>query len=123
MAMTRQQHKAHLIDNQKIDVCYDRFTTRFSIVINQQRIYSRLLLLSPWHKQQIMINNIPYNLTIGWFVLWSSSLTPDQPSPLHPSITELLPQRRRKSIMIAIYGGLIITIKLTLGILIYFNII
>ncbi|KVX01139.1 hypothetical protein [Shewanella frigidimarina] len=123
MAMTRQQHKAHLIDNQKIDVYYDRFTTRFSLAVNEQRVYSRLLLLSPWRKQQIMINNIPYNLTIGWFVLWRSSLTPDQSSPQHPSITELLPQRRRKSIMIAIYAGLISAIKLTLVILSYSNVI
>ncbi|WP_350431504.1 hypothetical protein ABIS04_14580 [Shewanella sp. H8] len=123
MAMTRQQHKEYLIDNRKIDVYYDRFTTRFSIVINQQRIYSRLLLLSPWRKQQIMINNIPYNLTIRWFVLWRSSLTPAQPSPQRPSITELLPQRRRKSIMIVIYGGLISAIKLTLVVLSYSNII
>lgn len=123
MAMTRQQHKEYLIDNRKIDVYYDRFTTRFSIMINQQRIYSRLLLLSPWRKQQIMINNIPYNLTIRWFVLWRSSLTPAQPSPQRPSITELLPQRRRKSIMIVIYGGLISAIKLTLVVLSYSNII
>ena len=123
MAMTRQQHKAHLIDNQKIDVYYDRFTTRFSLAVNEQRVYSRLLLLSPWRKQQIMINNISYNLTIRWFVLWRSSLTPAQPSPQRLSITELLPQRRRKSIMIAIYAGLISAIKLTLGILSYSSVI
>ena len=123
MAMTRQQHKAHLIDNQKIDVYYDRFTTRFSLAVNEQRVYSRLLLLSPWRKKQIMINNISYNLTIGWFVLWRSSLTPAQPSPQRLSITELLPQRRRKSIMIAIYVGLISAIKLTLGILSYSSVI
>ena len=123
MAMTRQQHKAHLIDNQKIDVYYHRFTTRFSLSINEQQVFSRLLLLSPWRKQQIMINNIPYNLTITWFVLWCSSLTPAQPSPQRLSITELLPQRRRKSIMIAIYAGLISAIKLTLGILSYSSVI
>tara|TARA_R110001592_G_scaffold197427_1_gene445415 strand:+ start:2439 stop:2810 length:372 start_codon:yes stop_codon:yes gene_type:complete len=123
MAMTRQQHKAHLIDNQKIDVYYHRFTTRFSLAVNEQRVYSRLLLLSPWRKQQIMINNISYNLTIRWFVLWRSSLTPAQPSPQRLSITELLPQRRRKSIMIAIYAGLISSIKLTLGILSYSSVI
>ena len=123
MAMTRQQHKAHLIDNQKIDIYYHRFTTRFSLAVNEQRVYSRLLLLSPWRKQQIMINNISYNLTIRWFVLWRSSLTPAQPSPQRLSITELLPQRRRKSIMIAIYAGLISAIKLTLGILSYSSVI
>ena len=123
MAMTRQQHKVHLIDNQKIAVCYDHFSTRFSLSVNQQQVYSRLLLLGPWRKQLIMINNIPYNLTIRWFVLWRSSLTPDQPSPQRPSITELLPQRRRKSIVIAIYAGLISAIKLTLVILSYSNLI
>tara|TARA_R110000796_G_scaffold191617_5_gene308323 strand:+ start:7215 stop:7586 length:372 start_codon:yes stop_codon:yes gene_type:complete len=123
MAMTRQQHKAHLIDNQKIDVYYHRFTTRFSLSINEQQVFSRLLLLSPWRKQQIMINNIPYNLTITWFVLWCSSLTPAQPSPQRLSITELLPQRRRKSIMIAIYAGLISSIKLTLVVLSYSSVI
>ena len=123
MAMTRQQHKAHLIDNQKIDVYYHRFTTRFSLAVNEQRVYSRLLLLSPWRKQQIMINNISYNLTIRWFVLWRSSLTPAQPSPQRLSITELLPQRRRKSIMIAIYAGLISSIKLTLVVLSYSSVI
>lgn len=123
MAMTRQQHKAHLIDNQKIDVYYHRFTTRFSLAVNEQRVYSRLLLLSPWRKQQIMINNISYNLTIRWFVLWRSSLTLAQPSPQRLSITELLPQRRRKSIMIAIYAGLISAIKLTLVVLSYSSVI
>jgi hypothetical protein len=123
MAMTRQQHKVHLIDNHKIAVCYDCFSTRFSLSVNQQQVYSRLLLLSPWRKQQIMINNIPYNLIIRWFVLWRLSLTPDQPSPQRPSITELLPQRRRKSIVIAIYAGLISAIKLTLVILSYSNLI
>jgi len=121
--LTRQQHKAHLIDNQKIAACYDRFSTRFSLSVNQQQVYSRLLLLSPWRKQHIIINNIPYNLTIRWFVLWRSSLTPAQPSPQRPSISELLPQRRRKSIVIAIYAGLISAIKLTLVILSYSNLI
>ncbi|RPA30994.1 hypothetical protein [Shewanella frigidimarina] len=123
MRFEPKQHKTHLIDNQKIDAYYDRFTTRFSLAVNEQRVYSRLLLLSPWRKQQIMINNIPYNLTITWFVLWCSSLTPAQPSPQRLSITELLPQRRRKSIMIAIYAGLISTIKLTLVVLSYSSII
>lgn len=123
MQFERQQHKTHIIDNQKIDVCYDRFTTHFSLSINEQRVYSQLVLLSPWRKQQLMINNIPYNLTINWFVLWRSSLTPQQSSPQHPSIEELLPQRRRKSIMIALYLGLISTIKLTLMTLSYANVI
>ncbi|MGI2174633.1 hypothetical protein [Shewanella ulleungensis] len=123
MRFERQQHKTHIIDDQKIDVRYDRFTTRFSLSINEQRVYSRLLLLSPWRKQQIMVNNIPYNLTIRWFVLWRSSLTPQQSAPQRPSIEELLPQRRRKSIMIALYVGLISTIKLTLMTLSYANII
>ncbi|MCL1149578.1 hypothetical protein [Shewanella ulleungensis] len=81
------------------------------------------IILSPWRKQQIMVNNIPYNLTIRWFVLWRSSLTPQQSAPQRPSIEELLPQRRRKSIMIALYVGLISTIKLTLMTLSYANII
>ncbi|MCT8987439.1 hypothetical protein [Shewanella phaeophyticola] len=123
MQFERQQHKTHIIDNQKIDVCYDRFTTRFSLSINEHQIFSRLLLLSPWRKQQLMINNIPYNLTIKWFVLWRSSLTPQQSSPQRPSIEELLPQRRRKSIMITLYLGLISSIKLTLMTLSYANVI
>lgn len=117
MRFERQQYKTHLIDNHKIEVSYDRFTTRFNLSINEQRVYTRLLLLGPWRKQQLMINDIFYYLSIRWFVLWHSSLTPQQPSPQRPSITELLPQRRRKSIMIALYIGLISTIKLTLGIL------
>ncbi|MGB6135109.1 MAG: hypothetical protein WBG74_00845 [Shewanella sp.] len=123
MRFERLQHKTHIADNQIIDVCYDRFTTRFSLSINGQRVYTRLLLLGPWRKQNLMINHIPYNLTIRWFVLWRSSLTPQQSSPHRPSITELLPLRRRKSIMIAIYAGLISTIKLTLVVLSYCNII
>ncbi|GGQ25336.1 hypothetical protein [Shewanella litoralis] len=117
MRFERQQHKTHLIDNHKIEVSYDRFTTRFNLSINEQRVYTRLLLLGPWRKQQLMINDTPYSLTIRWFVLWRSSLTPQQSSLQRPFITELLPQRRRKSIMIALYIGLISTIKLTLGIL------
>ncbi|MFT6255996.1 MAG: hypothetical protein ACJAT8_000526 [Cellvibrionaceae bacterium] len=123
MRFEPKQHKTHLIDNQKIDVYYNRVTTRFSLSINQQQVYSRRLVLSPWRKQQILINNTPYNLTIIWFLLWRSSLTPTQQSDRHPTIIELLPERRRKSIMIAIYFGLISSIKLTLGILIYSNII
>jgi len=123
MRFERQQHKTHLIDNHKIEVSYDRFTTRFSLSINEQWVYTRLLLLGPWRKQNLIINDIPYYLSIRWFVLWRSSLTPQQSSPQRPSIKELLPQRRRKSIMIALYIGLISTIKLTLGILSESNII
>ncbi|WP_372943076.1 hypothetical protein [Shewanella sp.] len=123
MRFERLQHKTHIADNQIIDVCYDHFTTRFSLSINGQRVYTQLLLLGPWRKQNLMINHIPYNLAIRWFVLWRSSLTPQQSSPQRPSITELLPTRRRKSIMVAIYAGLISTIKLTLVVLSYCNII
>ena len=44
MRFERQQHKTHIIDDQKIDVRYDRFTTRFSLSINEQRVYSQLLI-------------------------------------------------------------------------------
>ncbi|GGP65202.1 hypothetical protein GCM10009347_33850 [Shewanella algicola] len=63
MLFERQQHKTHLIDNHKIEVSYDRFTTRFSLSINEQQVYRRLLLLGPWRKQNLMINDIFYYLT------------------------------------------------------------
>jgi hypothetical protein len=44
MRFDRRLHKVHSIDNQKIAACYDRFSTRFSLSVNQQQVYSRLLL-------------------------------------------------------------------------------
>ncbi|NRB23126.1 hypothetical protein [Shewanella sp.] len=118
MAFKRVQQQTHQIFDNKIEVSYDRFTTRFRITSAGKEIYSKLLLFRPIHKAKLTLlthqqgqKNQQYELRIFWFVIWSaklsliegSSKTLDLRNKL--VIAELLEIRRRKSIAILIYSS------------------
>ena len=118
MAFKRVQKQTHQIGESKIEVSYDRFTTRFRITSNGKEVYSKLLLFWPIHKATLTLpanrqsqRNQQYELGIFWFIIWSaklslfegSSKTLDLSNKL--VIPELLEIRRRKSIGKLIYSS------------------
>lgn len=121
MTFKRIQQQTHQIGDSKIEVSYDRFTTRFRITSNGKEVYSKLLLFWPIHKATLTLpanrqsqenqQVQQYDLSIFWFIIWSAklSLFEDSSKTLDLSnkrvIPELLEIRRRKSIGILIYSS------------------
>ena len=121
MAFKRIQKQTHQIGDSKIEVSYDRFTTRFRITSNGKEVYSKLLLFWPIHKatltlqanrkSQINQKQQQYELGIFWFIIWSAKLSLFEGSSKNPDLSnkliipELLEIRRRKSIGILIYSS------------------
>ena len=131
MAFKRIQKQTHQINDNKIEVSYDRLTTRFKITSNEKEVYSKLLLFWPIHKailtlptvQQSLENQgyqeeLQYGLVIFWFIIWSSklSLNKESSKTLDLSnqlvIPELLEIRRRKSIGRLIYSSCMALLRL-----------
>ena len=118
MAFKRVQQQTHQIGESKIEVSYDRFTTRFKITSNGKEVYSKLLLFWPIHKATLTLpvdqqnqGGQQCNLRILWFIIWSAKLSLNKESSKnlelgnHLVIPELLEIRRRKSIGILIYSS------------------
>ena len=118
MAFKRIQQQTHQIGDSKIEVSYDRFTTRFRITSNGKEVYSKLLLFWPIHKATLTLpanrqnqGGQQYELGIFWFIIWSAKLSLFEGSSKNPDLSnkliipELLEIRRRKSIGILIYSS------------------
>lgn len=124
MAFKRIQKQTHQIDENKIEVSYDRFTTRFKITSNGKELYSKRLVFWPIHKATLTLpavqqslehqdnqEGLQYDLVILWFIIWSSKLSLNERSSKTLEldnqlvIPELLEIRRRKSIGRLIYSS------------------
>mgnify|MGYP003663781251 CR=1 FL=1 len=111
MAFERIQKQTHTISGLMVIVSYDRFTTRFNIMCEDELLYSSLILL-PIKKTKIFINNQEFTLKIFWLILWKSQLLDIDGSV---AIKELLARRRKKSIGLLIYFALITSAKIGIG--------
>ena len=111
MAFERIQKEAHRINEAKVTVLYDRFTTRFQIICDDQVVYSKLLLFLPFRQADIAINNQEYTLKICWFILWQAKLTKNNKI----EVRELLFRRRRQSITFFIYAVIVGCVKIGIG--------
>ncbi|MCW8108941.1 hypothetical protein OPS25_10595 [Alteromonas ponticola] len=100
MSFERLQTHQHLVAGSDLDVSYDRFTTKFELKVDGSAVYSKYLLFWPKHNAVIQIHSKPYSLNVYWFLLWGAKLK----NAHTVIIKELLPKRRRRSIVILGYG-------------------
>ncbi|WP_076416128.1 hypothetical protein [Shewanella sp. UCD-KL12] len=121
MAFKRIQTQTHQLGGCKLEVSYNRLTTRFKVVSEGRVLYSKLLLFWPIHRAKLVIGKTiapsesdQYELKIWWFLLWSSqlSLSRDLSTPAKLVIPELLEIRRRRSLGRLIYKGVIGSVRL-----------
>jgi hypothetical protein len=112
MAFERIQQQTHIIEDTKIFVSYDRFTTKFQIKTATDLIYSAYLLFLPIRNTKISINSQPLNLKIFWLILWQAKLFNNK----KVVIKELLYRRRKKSIGLLIYFMLASAVKIGIGV-------
>ena len=110
MGFERFQNHQHVVADNVIDVSYDRFTTKFEIKVNDVVAYTERFWLWPSHKAVIKLDSRPYLLSVYWFLLWGAKLKKDG----EIVVGELLPKRRRSSIILLGYGVFIILVRATL---------
>jgi hypothetical protein len=113
MKFQRFQKRQHTFASSELDVSYDRLTTKFELKENSTLVYSAFLGLLPFRRSKLVINDKRATLTIFWMIFWSSKLQNSD----DPVVSELLPQRRRKSIGVLAYVVLITTIKISIGLM------
>jgi hypothetical protein len=113
MSFERIQSQSHKIENSIVEACYDRFTTKFELIENNETLYSSYLCFRPIRKKELLINGTPFTLKIFWFVLWQSKLE----NNYGIVVKELLPRRRKRSIGLLIYLGIITSVKIGLVVL------
>jgi len=113
MKFQRFQKRQHKFESSELDVSYDRLTTKFELKENGTLVYSVFLGLLPFRRSKLVINDKPATLTIFWMIFWSSKLQNSDGSV----VSELLPQRRRKSIGFLAYIVIITTMKVSIALM------
>ena len=113
MSFERIQSQSHKIENTTVVACYDRFTTKFELKNDNEIYYSAYLCFMPIRKKVLLINRTPFTLKIFWLLLWQSKLESDHGIV----VSELLYRRRKRSIALLVYVGIITSIKLGLVVL------
>lgn len=113
MSFERVQSQSHTIEDSIVAVSYDRFTTKFELKENNKTVYSSYLCFRPITKKALLINGTHCTLKIFWLLLWQSKLENSQGIV----VNELLYRRRKRSIGLLIYLGIITTVKIGLGVL------
>lgn len=130
MKFKRFEEHSHQLENTRIKANYDRLLCRFRLLTlpdNTQSetevITDKYLLLSPFHNGRFTLNDVDYQLKIRWFLIWHSSIikpnSRSQDKAKRDSknviIPELLPYKRKTSIMLCIYVFLITSLKIGLS--------
>ena len=79
---------------------------------------SKNVFFSPFSSLAFRLNGVDYQTSISWFLLWRSSIyqanTIGKATPTNRLIKELLPHRRRRTILLSSYMVMITSIKLGL---------
>ncbi len=110
MRLVRQQHHT---PHGTLDICYDRFTTRFSVISQTKPVYHCWLGLWPFRRVNLILNQQPYQLRIFWFILWRARLK----GPVGFKIDELLNARKRQSYIFAGYTTIILIFRVGVSVL------
>jgi len=108
MRFVREQHSTPSGD---LAVCYDRFTTRFSLSLDNHLVYQCWLGLWPFRRITLRLNSQTYQLSIRWLVLWRARLI----GPEGVYINELLSARRRQSHIFAGYTLVLLVFRVGAG--------
>ncbi len=121
MKFKRIESQTHQIDGISLLTSYDRFTGRITLssvsnkaVSNKAVLASKNMFLSPFSPRSFCLNDKQYQLRASWVLLWQSSIVEIvQPHNTSVSIiNELLPKRRRRTVMVCSYVAMMSLIKL-----------
>ncbi|OFC70031.1 hypothetical protein BFC18_15755 [Alteromonas confluentis] len=104
MGFSRFESHQHVVAGNKLDVIYDRFTTKIELKVNRAILYSKHIWFWPRHNAFIQIGAEDYRLSVYKLLIWSAKLKKDNNSV----VEELLPRRRRRSISVLGYCALTI---------------
>ncbi|MBR9729652.1 hypothetical protein ACFOD0_15850 [Shewanella intestini] len=113
MSFERIQSQSHNIENSVVEARYDRFTTKFELKENGETIYRSFLCFWPFRSKKLLINGSPVTLKIFWLLLWQSKLEDNHGT----AVKELLYRRRKRSVGLLIYLGIITSVKVGLVVL------
>ncbi len=103
----RIQKHQHFVNGQPLAAYYDRITTKFSLEYQGKLVLSKYLLFWPSHKAKVQINAGTYTLKITWLLVWNAYLKANK----KVVVKELLPQRRRRSVILLGYFIVITSIR------------
>lgn len=100
MSFERFHQHRHIVGGNSVCFSYDRFKTKFEVKVGDSITYSKYLLFWPKHKATVQIGSSSYGLCVYSFLIWRSYLKKDN----SVVVKELLPKRRRRSLILFGYG-------------------
>ncbi|WP_133406859.1 hypothetical protein [Parashewanella tropica] len=110
MAFKIIESESHFIDGNKLTLKYHRFSTKLEISFNDELLQTRYLFFAPYRTIRFQADEHEFNIKILWIIFWRSRLY--QAEEL--KVAELLPQRRRKSVILMSYTLFIASLKFLL---------
>lgn len=97
----RFQKETHMLGERKISASYDRFSTLFTLSLDDKVLVSKRLIFRFKYKKDIEVESKTFSVHVFKFILWRSKLTEKN----EVIINELIPSRKRKSLGALIYSS------------------
>ncbi|CAE6905444.1 hypothetical protein OA39_02630 [Vibrio campbellii] len=107
MGFKTVQTQSHYIDGILVTAEYHRLSTRFTLRIGQELLYSKRLFIVAFKNAPITVNNRSYRVRIIWCLIWRARLTKDDTVV----IEELIDKRRSKSLFTLVFSTIMRSLK------------
>ena len=116
MQFKRIESQTHQIDDTSLRTSYDRYTGKLTLssLRDGAVLASKNIFLSPFSSRSFCLNEKQYQLRASWGIIWQSCIVEviKPHNSTRTIIKELLPQRRRRTIIVCSYVAMINLIKI-----------
>ncbi|MBM7073483.1 hypothetical protein JQC92_15825 [Shewanella sp. 202IG2-18] len=110
MSFKAVELEEHWLDGNRFHLKYHRLSTKLEIRVDDELVHSCHLYFRPLYKACFKVEDIEYQLSITWFLIWRSKLKKND----KVEIGELFPRRRRKSVVMLGYLTTVACLKVLL---------
>ncbi|MFM2595074.1 hypothetical protein AAFX19_19895 [Vibrio harveyi] len=107
MGFKTVQTQSHYVDGILVTAEYHRLSTRFTLQIGEEILYSKRLYAIAFRNAPMTINNQCYRVRVIWCLIWRARLTKDDTVV----IEELIDKRRSKSLFTLVFSTIMRSLK------------
>ncbi|HHP0469523.1 TPA: hypothetical protein ACRZ6V_001178 [Vibrio harveyi] len=107
MGFKTVQTQSHYVDGILVTAEYHRLSTRFTLRIGEEILYSKRLYAIAFRNAPMTINNQCYRVRVIWCLIWRARLTKDNTVV----IEELIDKRRSKSLFTLVFSTIMRSLK------------
>lgn len=107
MGFKTVQTQSHYVEGILVTAEYHRLSTRFTLRIGEEILYSKRLYAIAFRNAPMTINNQCYRVRVIWCLIWRARLTKDDTVV----IEELIDKRRSKSLFTLVFSTIIRSLK------------